>query len=69
MPYYRIDVTNVNSPNHPPGWQHTEYCFAPNTDTVNLMVRKDMSRFVDPDLYTWTITETVAPPKRTRAQR
>jgi hypothetical protein len=58
MPHYRILIENVSDTIRKPGWSQTEYCTAPDPETVNKMVIRDMSRFVDPSLYKWTITET-----------
>jgi hypothetical protein len=61
MPKYCVIVTNQSDIDaRPPihmGSSQVEYCEAPDPETVELMVRKSISRYTNPDLYTWTITE------------
>jgi hypothetical protein len=61
MPNYCVIVTNVSDQlARPPihiGSSQVEYCTAPDPETVNEMVRKDISRTGNPADYTWTITE------------
>jgi hypothetical protein len=60
MPNYCIVVTNVsNHASRQPrvGGQQVEYCTAPDPETVNEMVKKNISRTDNPADYTWTITE------------
>ena len=61
MPNYCVIVRNVaDTESRTPlaiGGQQVEYCTAPNLETVNDIVRRELSRTTDPSLYTWTITE------------
>lgn len=58
MPNYTVVLTNRADPAVPPYWTQTEVCTAPDQQTVEAMLRKDAGRYVNLDLYTWTITET-----------
>jgi len=58
MPQYKIVFSNKSDPKHPPFWSQTEYCTAPDVATVEAILKRDVSRYVNPELYTWTITET-----------
>jgi len=61
MPNYCVIVRNVaDTESRTPlaiGGQQVEYCTAPDPETVNEMVQRELSRTCDPSLYTWTITE------------
>lgn len=60
MPKYCVIV--VNQSDHASqspfavGAQQVEYCEAADPETVERMVRRELSRVTNPDLYTWTIT-------------
>ena len=58
MPNYTVVLRNQSDTKHPANWSQTEVCTAPNVETVEKMIRRDAGRFVNLDLYTWTITET-----------
>jgi hypothetical protein len=58
MPNYTIVFKNKSDPELPPYWSQTEVCTAPDVETVEQMIRRDAGRFVNVDLFTWTITET-----------
>jgi hypothetical protein len=64
MPKYCVIVTNQSDTEaRPPihiGSSQVEYCEAPDPETVDLMVRKSISRTGNPNDYTWTITEQPA---------
>lgn len=61
MPNYCVIVKNIaDTQSRTPfaiGGQQVEYCSAPDPETVDAMVRKELSKVTDPSLYTWTITE------------
>jgi hypothetical protein len=58
MPQYTIVFKNQSDTQHPKDWTHVEHCTAPDAATVEAILRRDAGRFVNVDLYTWTITET-----------
>jgi hypothetical protein len=60
MPNYTVVFSNNGDTAHPANWSQTEVCTAPNVETVEQMIRRDAGRFVNLELYTWTITETAS---------
>jgi hypothetical protein len=61
MPKYLVKVLNVSdSHSREPfviGHEQQEICEAPDPETVEQIVRKDISRTANPDDYSWTITQ------------
>ncbi len=61
MPKYLVKVLNVSdSDSREPfviGHEQQEICDAPDPETVEQIVRKDISRTANPDDYSWTITQ------------
>ena len=61
MPKYLVKVLNVSdhSSREPftPGNEQQEICYAPDPETVEAIIRKDISLTTNPELYSWTITE------------
>jgi hypothetical protein len=60
MPNYTVVLVNNGDTAHPVGWSQTEVCTAPDVATVEAMLRKDAGRYINLELYTWTITETAS---------
>ena len=61
MPRYLVKVLNVSdhASREPftPGNERQEICSASDPETVEAIIRKDISLTTDPSLYSWTITE------------
>ncbi len=61
MPKYLVKVVNVaDTASREPfviGHEQQEICVAPDPETVEQIIRKDISLTANPDLYSWTITQ------------
>ncbi len=61
MPKYLVKVLNVSDANSKEpfviGNEQQEICIAEDPETVERIIRKDISLTADPNDYSWTITQ------------